>query len=232
MTPTTFGSDFKRILIAYKPHENKQLHSDEIPQMELPLIERLYYKLCCTCNIKELWRRELLWIQTTGTGFIHSSAHDSIWKSEFWLFWQKVKRRPPYICIYELWYFSFWFKINFWHKLALLCWLCNYTQCLHWLCIDPADPPCHFFLTCSCAISALNTATMISYLLEAVTGLKKIYSNFLIKKTVITVTFEIQSFFNLPSTNTHFLFCYANKIEIILLENSKDSTVYLNFKTH
>lgn len=31
MTPTTFGSDSKRILIPYKPQENKWLHSDEIP---------------------------------------------------------------------------------------------------------------------------------------------------------------------------------------------------------
>lgn len=41
MTPTTFGSDFK-ILIAYNPQENKWLHSGEIPQPELPLMERLY----------------------------------------------------------------------------------------------------------------------------------------------------------------------------------------------
>lgn len=73
-------------------------------------------------------------------------------------------------------------------------------------------------------------ATMISHLLEPVTGLKRFIPT-LIKKTVITVTFEIQLLFVKKKT-TQFLFCYANKIRKILLESSNDSAVYLNFKTH
>lgn len=90
------------------------------------------------------------------------------------------------------------------------------------LCIDPADPPCHFFLMCSCAISPLNTTAMISYLLESVTGLKRLIP-ILIKKTVITVILEIQLLFlkknptkqptNKIPNHIQFLSLYTNKIE-------------------
>lgn len=186
----------------------------------------------------------------------------AFWNLNFGYFCKKQKRQSPYICIYGLCYFSFLSEMKFWHKLALLCWVCNYTQRLCWLHTDPAHPPCHFFLTCSCAISALNTAMMISYLLESVSGLKRFIPT-LIKKTVITVTLEKSFFFknktkpkttntkahtnnphkqtNPQPTNhihkttkkpTHTLFCCANKIGKILPESSNDSTVYLNFKTH
>lgn len=91
------------------------------------------------------------------------------------------------------------------------------------LCIDPADPPCHSFLMCSCAISPLNTTAMISYLLESATGLKRLIP-ILIKKTVITVIVEIQLFFKKPTqqnsqatkkipSHIRFLSLYTNKIE-------------------
>lgn len=87
----------------------------------------------------------------------------------FGYFCKKQQRRPPYICIYGLRYFWFLFQIKFWHKLALLCWPCNYTQRLHRLHIEP----CNFFLPCSYTISVLNTAMMTSYLLESATGWKR-----------------------------------------------------------
>lgn len=85
------------------------------------------------------------------------------------------------------------------------------------LCIDPADPPCHFFLMCSCAISPLSISVMISYLSESVTALKTLTST-LIKRTVITVIFEIQLFKTKQPTKKipnylQFLPLYTNKAE-------------------
>lgn len=87
------------------------------------------------------------------------------------------------------------------------------------LCTDPADPPCHFFLMCPCAASPLNTSVMISYLLESVTGLKRLIQT-LIKRTVTTVIFEVQLFKKTTKQPTkkipnhiQFLSLYTNKIE-------------------
>lgn len=155
-------------------------------------MERLCWK---SCWIKDLWRRELLWTQTTGTGFIHSSDHESIQKSEFWLFLQEAKKEAllPSIFMDSVIFHSCSRSNSGINRLFSVDFAITHNAHTG-LCIDPADPPCHFFLMCSCAISPLNTTAMISYLLESVTGLKRLIP-ILIKKTVITVILEIQLFF-------------------------------------
>lgn len=130
MTPTTFGSDSKRILIPCKPHENKRLHSDEMPSRSSH-----WWKGCARnhaglrtsgghscCESKP--QKPALYILLTIKAFTNLN---------FGYFCKKSKKeRSPYIHIYGRCYFSFLFKIKFWHEPALLCCLCNYTQRYHW----------------------------------------------------------------------------------------------------
>lgn len=221
MTPIAFGSDFKRILILYKPRENKRLHSDEVPSQSSH-----WWKGCARnhAGLRTFGGESCCEPKTTGTGFIHSSDHESIQKFEFWLFLQKAKKEGLLTSIFmDSVIFHFCSRSNSGiNKLFSVDFAITRNACTG-LCIDPADPPCHFFLMCSCAISPLNTTVMISYLLESVTGLKRFFPT-LIKKTVITVLFKIQLFFFFSNKQNNqltkkipnhiqFLSLYTNKIE-------------------
>lgn len=192
MTPTTFGSGFKRILIPYKPHENKRLHSDEIPSRSSHWwkgcagnhagLRTFGGESCCEPKPQEL----ALYILLTMKAFRNLN---------FGYFCKKQKKEAllPSIFMDSVIFHSCSRSNSGINRLFSVDFAITHNAHTG-LCIDPADPPCHFFLMCSCAISPLNTTAMISYLLESVTSLKRLIP-ILIKKTVITVILEIQLFF-------------------------------------
>lgn len=166
MTPTTFGSDSERILIPCKPHENKRLHSDEMPSRSSH-----WWKGCARnpaglrtsgghscCEPKP--QKPALYILLTMKAFTNLN---------FGYFCKKAKKEGLLTSIFmdSVIFHSCSRSNSGINRLFSVAFAITHNATTG-LCIDPADPPCHFFLICSCAISPLNTTVMISYLLESV----------------------------------------------------------------